>query len=108
MPSLLARIRNWLGWRRGRRGGVAALLAVQGAARCVAAVRVCQELSRSGDPEPIVTAWEEIEMPLLQALPDCPPEVKPDLISALDACAGACTRRDVAKRIMALRNSLLG
>lgn len=98
-------------WLRGRsRGGTAGVepvLQAQGAARCVAAARLFQELARSGDQERIERSWEALEMPLLQALPDCPPDYKIELINALDACSRACTRREVAKRIMAMRNGLL-
>jgi len=43
----------------------------------------------------------------VEALPDCPPDLKPALITALEAVAQATANRDTAKRIMTARNSLL-
>ena len=98
-------------WLRGRRRGPPAaiepVLQAQGAARCVAGARLLQELARAADQDALERAWEAVEMPLLAALPDCPPDYKIELINALDAAARACTRRDVAKRLMAMRNGLL-
>lgn len=96
--------------RRGPGGtsqSVEQVLQAQGAARCVAGARLFQDLARRGDQDAIERAWEAVELPLLQALPDCPPDYKLELVNALDACARACTRRDLAKRIMSMRNSML-
>ena len=53
-------------------------------------------------------AVDALELPLLQALPDCPPSAKAGLADALEACARVTANRAAAKRLMALRNALLG
>lgn len=90
--------------RRSVRAADRVLLA-RGPARCVAAVAALAELSR--DPEQIPPAWERIELPLVQDLPDCPPATKLALQRALEDCSGACRNRDIARRIMVVRDSLL-
>lgn len=103
LPGLL---RRYLGGE-GRAGEVEAVLAAEGAARCLAAVACCQALARRGDPASIALAWSRLELPLLQALPDCPPDLKPALASALEALHGATGQRSVQKSIMDLRRGLL-
>ncbi len=100
-------------WLRGRlfspqrvRGMLAETLAAHGPARCVAAAKALNALTRAPQNE-IERVWEQLELPLLQALPDCPPDYKIDLIAALDALARATRRVEVAKRIMTMRNSLI-
>jgi hypothetical protein len=90
-----------------QRGAIERVLAANGAARCVEAARTLRALAAGSDQGAIAGIWEGIELPLLQALPDCPPDYKVELINALDACAKACTARDLAKRIMTMRNSLI-
>jgi hypothetical protein len=58
-------------------------------------------------PDAIPGAWEAIEIPLIQALPDCPPAAKADLMRALEDCATACRQRETARRIMLVRDSLV-
>lgn len=82
------------------------LLAATGPARCLIAVEVLRDLASA--PERIPAAWERIELPLLRDVPDCPPDDKPALVRALEDCGGACRNRDVARRIMLLRDSLVG
>lgn len=100
-------------WARGRFtpvGGMAAVervLAANGSARCVEATRLLRELAARGDSTGIVRDFSAIEMALLQAIPDCPPDYKTELIAALDACARACRVVEASKRIMTMRNSLL-
>ncbi len=77
----------------------------QGPARCVAAVAALNTLRE--DPEALPRAWERIELPLVQALPDCPPATKVLLQRALEDCAGSCRHRETAQRIMVVRDSLL-
>jgi len=83
-----------------------AVLDANGARRCLAALRLFQELARRADEASIAHAWEALELPLLQALPDCPPDAKAELVLALDACALACGNRELDKRIMTLRRGL--
>lgn len=99
------------GWlRRGAapaRAGVAQVLAAQGPARCQCAVGLLRRLASRGDARAIAQSLDAIELPLLQAIPDCPPPLKPELIDALDACAARTANRAVAKRLVDLRNALL-
>ena len=97
--------------RRARPGASRAdlerLLSTHGAARCVEAARLLRRLTERGDSAAIAQAWETIELPLLQAIPDCPPDYKVELINALDASARACRVVESARRIMTMRNALL-
>ncbi len=99
------------GWQgRIRSGGGASLdavLATHGPARCLAAIRLLSHLATSTSQERLPAVIEALELPLLQALPDCPPAAKPALAEALEACARGTTHRDAAKRLMTLRNALL-
>jgi len=91
-------------------GGVHAVervLAAHGASRCVEAARLLRELAARGDSVGIVRDFDAIEMSLIQAIPDCPPDYKAELVAALDACARSCRVVEVAKRIMTMRNSML-
>jgi hypothetical protein len=83
------------------------VLAAHGAARCMEASRVIQGLTQRADQRALTEVWEAIELPLLKALPDCPPDYKVQLINVLDAASKAATNRELAKRIMTLRNSLI-
>jgi hypothetical protein len=94
--------------RLGRRDWTARceeVLTSHGAARCVIAARLLRDLTARSGRE-LADAWTRIEMPLLQALPDCPPDWKVELINALDAAAKAAPR-DTARAIMTMRNSLI-
>lgn len=82
-------------------------LSAHGAARCVAATHALDELGRKGDSERIAAAWSLLEMPLLETLPDCPPDYKVPLINALDACARVCRVVDTSRAMVTMRNSLL-
>ena len=93
--------------RRNPRTATARILNAQGAARCVAAARFLRGWAARPDQAALVLAWDAIELPLLQALPDCPPDFKIELVDALDEAVKACTNREVAKRINTLRNSLI-
>ncbi len=102
----------WLRRRAGAaqaaaRTGVAEVLATHGAGRCLAGARLLRRLAALGDSAAIVSAWQTVEMPLVEAAPDCPPDQKVELIDACTACANACTNRETARGIMAVRNSLL-
>lgn len=81
------------------------LLALHGPARCHAAILALTALT--SDPSMIPIEWERIELPLIHDLPDCPPATKTLLRRALEDCAGACRNREVARRIMVVRDSLL-
>jgi len=59
------------------------------------------------DPAAIPAAWERIELPLVRDLPDCPPPTKAPLRRTLEDCAQACRNREIARRIMVVRDSLL-
>ena len=83
------------------------VLSANGAARCMEASRVLNGLTTRGDQRALAEVWEAIELPLLKALPDCPPDYKVQLINVLDAASKAVTNRELSKRIMTLRNSLI-
>lgn len=83
------------------------VLSANGAARCMEASRVLHGLTQRGDQRAMAEVWEAIELPLLKALPDCPPDYKVQLINVLDAASKAATNRELSKRIMTLRNSLI-
>lgn len=90
------------------RGAVQKVLDAVGPARCLAAIRVINGLKDEANQRATAAVWDAIEMPLLQALPDCPPDAKPLLMNALDALAKATANRELAKRVMTLRNGLMG
>jgi hypothetical protein len=81
------------------------VLGSHGAMRCAAAVNVLHALSAADSPI-IAAAWDQLEGPLLEALPDCPPSVKPALAEALAECAQACANRAAAQGMMEMRNGL--
>ncbi|MFW5752976.1 MAG: hypothetical protein ACOCYV_02875 [Planctomycetota bacterium] len=84
-----------------------AVLRVRGAARVQAALALFRLLALGGDERRIERAWEEVEMPLIEALPDCPPSLKQPLALTLDDLHGCCRKRELQRRIMDVRNSLL-
>lgn len=107
---VVAAILLWRWQRRAAspaRARVADVLAAHGPARCAAAEGLLRRLAAAGDQRAIAGCLDAIEMPLLQAIPDCPPSLKSGLVDALDACARCCADRGVAKRLVDLRNALL-
>ena len=82
-------------------------LAATGPKRCELAVGLLRHLQRVKPEEEIHRIWEEIELPLVQVVPDSPPELKPVLIKRLDALYKICRNRSYQQRIMTLRNSLV-
>lgn len=88
------------------RDAIREVLAHNGAGRCLAAIPLFRTLAAGGDQRAIAAAWEALELPLVQALPDCPPDAKPELVVVLDACAQACSNRELTKRVMTLRRSI--
>jgi hypothetical protein len=82
------------------------VLMTQGPARCLQAIRVLRHLAYRGSTVELEMAWERIELALVQAIPDCPPDQKAALRDALEACSQACRRRDISRRMMDVRNSL--
>lgn len=92
-------------FRRSSTRRVNDLLALHGPVRCQAAISALTALT--ADPRSIPAEWERFELPLIHDLPDCPPATKPPLRRALEDCAGACRNREVARRIMVVRDSLL-
>lgn len=83
------------------------VLSANGAVRCIEASRVLHSLTTRSDQRGIAKVWEAIELPLLRALPDCSPDYKVQLINVLDAASKTVTSRELSKRIMTLRNSLI-
>jgi len=79
---------------------------VHGPARVRAATELLASLTTDGHGMAIAQVWADIELPLIAALPDCPPADKPRLVAVLNAAADVCPHRDTAKSIMAVRNSL--
>jgi len=90
------------------RNAVQTVLSAVGPARCLAATQVLTSLQREANQRATLAVWDAIELPLVQALPDCPPSAKPALMNALDALAKATSNRELAKRVMTLRNGLMG
>jgi hypothetical protein len=87
------------------RDAVERILLAKGSSCCVESARLLRTLESS--PGQLPTAWDRIELHLLQALPDCPPDYKIELVNAIDSAARACSHRDTAKRMLTLRNSLI-
>jgi hypothetical protein len=77
-----------------------------GPGRCEAAIDLLYGLARRGDEGLIERSWERLELPLLEAVPDCPPHRKSDLMRALEACHGLVRRRDLQRRLIDMRNGL--
>ena len=110
--ALFVMARGRLSWPRPRRAVVShrdlsAVVEAIGPRRCQVATAALGDLARSANSATISACWEELEGPLLAALPDCPPEHKPALAEALTECAQACANRHTAQSMMELRNSLL-
>lgn len=82
-------------------------LQATGPRRCELSVGLLRHLQRVKPENEIHRIWEEVELPLVQAIPDCPPELKPVLIKRLDALYKTCRNRSYQQRIMTLRNSLV-
>jgi hypothetical protein len=76
-----------------------------GAQRCHHAVALLRLAGRL-DRERLHSLWEQIELPLLEAMPDCPPDLKPLLIGRFDMLHGRTKHREYQRRIMAVRNAL--
>jgi hypothetical protein len=83
------------------------MLRAYGSARCVEAVTALEYLANQGITAEIAERWQQMELPLLQALPDCPPENKVTLREALEKCSKACSHRDTARSIMTMRDALV-
>ena len=110
--ALLAMLRGRISWPRPRSRVVShrdfsPVVNAIGPRRCQVATAALADLAKSANSETITASWEELEGPLLAALPDCPPEHKPALAEALTECAQACANRHTAQSMMDLRNSLL-
>jgi hypothetical protein len=95
----------WVRGRRRRQGddAVARVLARHGAGRCSETARLLRRL----DPADLPTVWPRIEEAVAATLPDCAPDVKPELLAALDTAAATCPHRDTSRALMAARNRLL-
>ena len=82
-------------------------LTATGPKRCELSIGLLRHLQRVKPEQEIHRIWDEIELPLVEAIPDCPPELKPVLIKRLDALYKICRNRSYQQRIMTLRNSLV-
>ncbi len=96
----------WTSRRRQAESLTAAFLGAAGPRRCLLAPALLRRLA-SDPADARQRAWDRIEIPLLQAIPDCPPALKGELVDALDGLAKVSTNRSLAKRINDLRNSVL-
>lgn len=85
---------------------LAACLEAGGAARCLTARDLLDGLARRGDGQLIEAVWERLELPLLEAVPDCPPAARPALIDVLERCHRCTTRRTLQRRLIDMRNGL--
>ncbi len=83
-------------------------LEANGAGRCIASLAVLRQLRDLSAPETVAGAWDVLELPLLDALPDCPPDYKTPLREALEDVAKRCAKRDIARRVMVMRDALVG
>ena len=81
--------------------------AAHGPARLALTASLLTQLAQAPASE-IIRIWDRLELPLLAVLPDCPPAAKPVLVERLDALAKACSHRETARRILDLRNGLVG
>ena len=79
----------------------------QGAMRCVIATQLFEQLAKRGNSQNIIDLWERVEMPILQAIPDCPPDQKTPLANAITDTAKQVANREIAKRMMTMRNGIL-
>jgi hypothetical protein len=95
----------WVRGRRRRQGddAVARVLARHGAGRCSEFARLLRRLP----PDALPAVWPRIDEAVNATLLDCAPDVKPELLSALDAAAAVCPHRDTSRALMAARNRLL-
>jgi hypothetical protein len=119
IPVLLALIAGGAGalfvlwWRERKKPGfgdeqqLRRILSMTGPARCVHAARLLQDVAGSGSTQRIAKVFDGLEGPLLEALPDCPPDYKAEIIAALDLCARTCKDAVTTRKIVALRNSLM-
>lgn len=119
VPILVALIAGGLAalfvlwWRERKRPALTDEQAVRrirtlgGPARCIETARLLHDLGKSGSTARIARAFDALEVPLMEALPDCPPDYRAELITALDLCAKTCRDDATARRIVALRNSLM-
>lgn len=97
-----------LWWRAGRRRReIGRVLRSIGSRRCAEALAMMRRLADRGSTAEIVAVWDRIELPLIEAVPDCPPLIKGELIVALDACALECRHVETARRINTVRNSMV-
>lgn len=100
----------WRGGGRPARGRIreerARMLETAGAARCLAAIELLDDLARRRDAALLAETWDRIELPLLEALPDCPPDRKAELMRALERCHASTRQRDVQRRLMTMRNAV--
>lgn len=97
-----------LWWRAGRRRReIDRVLRSIGSRRCAEALAMMRRLADRGSTAEIVAIWDRVELPLIEAVPDCPPLIKGELIAALDACALACRHVETARRINTVRNSMV-
>ncbi len=111
--ALMVMTGRWLGWhwpvRRGKDGTRLArtVCAAHGAQRCIKAMELLEALVEAEDGHAVAAAWGELELPLLEALPDCPPDLKFRLITACETAAAITAHRETAKGLMAVRNALV-
>lgn len=77
-----------------------------GPKRCEIAIEIITGMARSAPKGAIPELWRRLELPLLQALPDCPPPIREQLGEALEALHAATAVRDIQRSVMELRSSL--
>ena len=84
-----------------------AVLAVAGPARCERAVELFRRIVERRSARQLHRAFEALELPLVEVLPDCPRELQEELRRTLEACWDVTRHRGYQKRIMDLRRSLI-
>ncbi len=79
-----------------------------GSAAIVAMLQSLQQLlRRPPSTQSLHAYWDRLEMPLVQAIPDCPPALKAALREALEGLHGLLRHRQYMQRVMTVRNSLV-
>ena len=80
--------------------------ASNGTARCFVAIEFFDAL-RPKDGDAFVAAWPTLELLLLEAEPDCPPDRKGAWAESIRIWHGHITHRQTQRGLMALRRAIL-
>ncbi len=85
-------------------------LSLYGAARLSALSLIIEDMAKRGGGRfagnTLFEQWELLEIPLLEVLPDCPPDERTVLIARLNALYEATAHRALQKQVMDMRRKL--